>query len=105
MRWLALSVLASSLACSGSDSPSQPAVPNVVGTWTLETIGGARLPFLIQQQGSDKLELMEAAVSASSDGSFSATSTERTTISGQIESQSYIDPGRFTITGANVSFT
>ena len=102
-RLAALSILAFSLACGG-DSPSTPTPPSVVGNWSLETIGGARLPYVIQQIGSDKLELMEAGVSATANGAFSATSTERTTISGKVESQSYVDPGHFTIVGTSVSF-
>jgi hypothetical protein len=105
MRRLALALLALSVACGSDAPPSAPIAPTVTGNWALDNIGGAHLPYLLEQRGLDKLELMEAAVTASANGQFSATSTERTTISGQQESQSYIDPGHFTATGAIVTFT
>lgn len=104
MRWLALSVVALSLACGGDKINSVPESPSIVGAWSLETIGGVQLPYLLDQIGEDKLELMEAGVTARDDGSFSASSTERTTISGVIDSQSYTDAGRFTAAGNTVTF-
>jgi hypothetical protein len=40
-----------------------------------------------------------------SSGTFSSTSTERSTIAGVSEIQSYIDPGRFTLAGKVATFT
>lgn len=103
VRWLSLFALVLSAAC-GSDAPSAPAAPSAVGTWMLESIGGRGLPYLLAQVGTNKVELMEAALQVKSGGSFSATSTERTTTNGVIESQLYIDPGRFSVSGSTVSF-
>jgi hypothetical protein len=107
MRRFAVALLAFSLAC-GNDSPSDPTnsvAVVVVGNWSLESIGGATLPFLIDQAGADKLELMEASVTVTADGAFSASSTERTTIGGVTESQVYSDVGHFTLTGSTITFT
>jgi hypothetical protein len=107
MRRFAVALLAFSLAC-GNDSVSEPTnsvAVVVVGNWSLESIGGATLPFLIDQAGADKLELMEATVAVTADGVFIASSTERTTISGVSESQTYSDAGRFTVSGNLITFT
>src|SRR3954470_5171218 len=64
MRWIAVGMLALSVVAGGSDAPSAPAAPTVIGTWALESIDGARLPFLLDQAGADKLELLEATITA-----------------------------------------
>jgi hypothetical protein len=109
MRWLALMTLALSVASCRGDGLSEPtnvvSFSTVAGTWTLRTIGGAGLPFVLDQAGADKIELINAAIVATANGGFTATSTERTTISGQATSQSYSDGGSFIVTGTSVIFT
>jgi hypothetical protein len=93
-----------SVAC-GKESPTAPVVPNVVGTWTLRTIGGQSLPVVLDRAGSDMIELMAAEVVAAENGTFTTTSTERTTIGGQATSRSYAEDGRYALVGADVTFT
>jgi hypothetical protein len=104
MRWFAVALLALSAAC-GSDGTSAPTTPTLVGTWKLESINGSRLPYVLDQAGSDKLELLEAGLTASASGKFTATSTERTTIAGTVRSQSYVEDGSFTMAGAIATLT
>jgi hypothetical protein len=105
MRRFAVALLAFSLAC-GSDSPSEPRTALiVVGNWSLESIGGQTLPVLLDQAGNDKLELIEASVAVSADSAFVASSTERTTIAGVAESQTYSDAGHFSVSGNTITFT
>jgi len=105
MRRFAVALLAFSLAC-GSDSPSEPRTGIiVVGNWSLESIGGQTLPVLLDQAGNDKLELIEASVVVTADSAFIASSTERTTISGVAESQTYTDGGHFSVSGTTITFT
>ena len=104
MRWFAMALLAVSVAACGGDSTSEPEAVTVVGTWTVETVNGARLPFILDQRGNDKVELMSATLDVMSSGKFSSTSNERSTIAGVVELQSYIDPGHFTLAGAVATF-
>jgi hypothetical protein len=104
MRWFSMALLAVSVAACGSDTPSDPTPVTAVGTWTLETVNGARLPFVLDQRGNDKVELLSAALDMMASGAFSSTSTERSTIAGVTENQSYVDPGHFTLNGSVVTF-
>ena len=103
MRRFVLVALALAVAC-GRDGTSPPPSVSVEGTWTLRTIGGASLPYVLEQVGSDKIELLGASIFATSSGSFTTTSTERTTIAGQATSRSYDDRGNYTRRGADVTF-
>src|SRR5689334_11584647 len=105
MRWFAMALLAVSVAACGGDGSVEPAPITAVGTWTLETVNGARLPFVLDQRGNDKVELVSAALDVMASGAFSSTSNERSTISGVVQTQSYVDPGHFTLSGAVVTFT
>ena len=109
MRWLVASVLALSVAaCHGDDNnitSFNNSAATVVGTWSLRTIGGAALPVVLDQVGEDKLELLSAALAMQASGKFTSTSTQRTTISGQANTQSFSEDGTFTVEGTNVLFT
>jgi hypothetical protein len=105
MRWFAMALLAVSVAACGADTPSDPTPVTVVGTWTLETVNGTRLPFVLDQRGNDKVELLSAALDVMASGTFSSTSTERSTIAGVTQNQSYVDPGHFTLNGSVATFT
>ena len=104
MRWFAMALLAVSVAACGGDSTSEPKPITVVGTWTLETVNGSRLPFILDQSGNDKVELISASLDVMSSGVFSSTSNERSTIAGVVQTQSYIDPGHFTLAGSVATF-
>ena len=98
--WMALAL---AIACG--DGTSAPTSASVEGTWTLRTIGGARLPYVLDQAGADKIELLDASIVATSNGRFTTTSTERTTIAGQATSRAYDDGGSYTLRGEDVTFT
>jgi len=105
MRRFAVLLVAMLAAACGSDATSAPVVPNVVGTWTLETIDSKALPVVLQQAGEDKIELLESGLIATNDGSFTATTTQRTTISGAVSSESYTDLGNYSMKGPVVTLT
>jgi hypothetical protein len=105
MRWFAMALLAVSVAACGNDTPVEPEPVRAVGTWTLETVNGNRLPFLLEQRGNDRVELISASLDLMASGTFSSTSAERSTVGGVTENQSYVDPGHFTLDGAVVTFT
>ncbi|HEY9229782.1 MAG TPA: hypothetical protein VIP11_24235 [Gemmatimonadaceae bacterium] len=105
MRYLAALLLAVSVASCGSDGPSTPDRPSPVGSWTLSTIGGVPLPYILEQLGDDKLELVEAAFTTTNTGTFSAVSKQRMTISGQATDQSFNEDGSYTMNGETVKLT
>src|SRR5262245_23175377 len=108
MRWIAASILALSVvACHGDDSITSfnNTAATVVGTWSLRSIGGATLPVVLDQVGEDKLELLDAALAMQASGNFTSTSTQRTTISGQTNTQSFSENGTFAVQGNSVLFT
>lgn len=110
MKWFAAMLLAVSVvACGNGDHENTVTTPvqqiSFVGTWKLQTVNGKALPYILDQIGEDKLELMEAGLVATSTGAFTSTSVERTTISGQTESRSFSEGGNYALSGGDVSLT
>jgi hypothetical protein len=103
MRKLAILLVLAAMACGG-DSTTAPVTANVVGTWNLQTINGLVLPFTTAQSGADKTEITADVLSVSGTGSFTETTTIRTTLNGQVSTQSSADAGQYTINGTAVSF-
>lgn len=104
-RFLTAAVmLASAAACGGGDSPTEPTQVSVAGTWSLQTINGTRLPYVVAQTGADKLEVTSDVLSVSGTGSFTQTTTVRLTQNGQVSTQSVADAGSYTLNGSAASF-
>jgi len=100
-RFVAACVVLLAIACGDSTSPSA----SVAGTWTLQTVNGAPLPFVIAQVGADKIELTSDVITANSNGSFTQMTTVKTTESGQVTTESIPDAGTYTQNGTAVTFT
>lgn len=97
---LALVVL---VAC-GDGSTTAPTNDSVAGTWSLQSINGTGLPYIILQTGADKVEIVSDVVVAAASGSFTQTTTVRTTVSGQATTQSQGDGGTWSLNGTAVTF-
>ena len=100
-RLLAACVALLAIACGDSTSPSASAA----GTWTLQTVNGAPLPFVLLQVGADKLELTSDVITANSTGSFTQMTTLKTTEDGQVTTESIPDAGTYTQAGTAITFT
>src|SRR5262245_42183221 len=99
-----LVVALSLIAACGGDSTTGPTVQEqIAGTWTLSTVNGAPLPFIIAQSGANKLELLSDVFVVASTGSFTQTSTVRSTISGVVSTQSVADAGTYTVNGTAIT--
>lgn len=112
MKWFAAMLLAVSVVACGDDNddnsvfaPQQQQQVSLVGTWKLQTINGFPLPYLLDQIGEDKLELMEASIVARSQGTFTSSSIEQTTIAGQVETHAFSEDGTYVINGRDVQLT
>ena len=97
---LALVVL---VAC-GDDSTTAPTTDSVAGTWSLQSINGTALPYVVFQIGADKVELVSDVVVAVASGAFTQTTVVRTTSSGQVTTESQADAGTWSLNGTAVTF-
>jgi hypothetical protein len=101
-RFLTAITLVALVACGGSDSATAPA-NSIAGVWSLTTINGAVLPYVVDQAGADKVELTADVVTFAAAGTFTHTSTARTTVSGQATTSSIADAGTYTVSGTTVT--
>ena len=104
MRLIACMLLLVGAACGG-DSPTQPTSPSVAGTWSLQTINGTGLPYIVAQTGSDKVELTSDVLTVVGSGSFTQITQVRVTQNGQVSTQSIPDAGSYVLNGTAVTFT
>lgn len=88
-------------ACGG-DSTSP--VISVAGTWNLQTINGATLPFVVQQSGANKAEITADVLTVTSTGSFTQLTSTRTTVNGVATNGSAADAGSYTTNGNTATF-
>lgn len=92
------------VAACGGDSTTQPTMASLDGSWSLQTVNGAALPFVAAQSGQDKEEIMSDVFTTSS-GTFAEQMTVRTTISGQATMDTLPDSGSYALSGSTVTFT
>ena len=104
MRLIACMLLLVGAACGG-DSPTQPTSSSVAGTWSLQTINGTGLPYIVAQTGSDKVELTSDVLTVVGSGSFTQITQVRVTQNGQVSTQSIPDAGSYVLNGTAVTFT
>jgi len=83
----ALTLAAGMTACSDSTGPE----PTPVGTWTLVSISGSPLPFVLIQVGLDKLEVTAGRITINQDGTCSFSLTLRSTESGNVTTATETD--------------
>jgi hypothetical protein len=91
-----------SAAGCGGDSTS-PAAQSIAGSWTLQSVNGSPLPFIVPQTGADKLEVLSDVLVISGTGSFTQTTSTRTTTNGVPTTQSVVDAGSYTLNGSTVT--
>jgi hypothetical protein len=104
MRRLLLAIAVLTMAC-GSDATEPTTMASVAGTWSLSTVNGTALPYILAQSGADKLEWTADVITATSTGSFTQISSFKTTANGQVTTQTTPDAGTFSINGTAVTFT
>jgi len=103
MRSLISLALVILVAC-GDDSTTAPTNDSVAGTWSLQSINGTGLPYVVFQIGADKVELVSDVVVAVASGAFTQTTVVRTTTSGQVTTESQADAGTWSLNGTAVTF-
>jgi hypothetical protein len=99
-RLVCFALVFAALACGGDDTTT-PTQASVAGTWTLQTINGSPLPFTLS--ASPKIELLSSVVNVSANGTWTSTTTNRTTIASQTSTTTSTDAGTYTLSGNNVA--
>jgi hypothetical protein len=105
-RWLlpvALLFAMSTVACSDDDSTGPDDI-SVEGTWTLQSVNGSNLPYVLAQAGADKVEVTADVLTVGSGGAFTELTTVRVTSGGTVTTQSLPDAGTYTVNGTAVTF-
>lgn len=98
-RALAILAVVGILAGCGSDSSTQPSATSIAGTWALQTVNGAALPFVISQSGLNKAEVISDIATADAHGAYTEIAQVRVTLNGSVTTQSSSDAGTYTVNG------
>lgn len=99
--WLAAVAMLGILACGSSTESSQ--ATSVVGTWSLQTINGTPLPFVIQQTGANTEQITSDVYRLVAGGVFTQMTGKRFTINGVVTTQSVPDAGIYVVNGNAVT--
>ena len=87
-------------ACSAE--PSAPAPVTFTGTWILRSVNGTGLPYIVAQDGTNRIELVSNVITATTN-SFTEVGTYRSTVRGIVDTTTESDAGTFTVNGTTVS--
>ena len=99
----AMAVLAVAAACGGGDGISEPA--SVAGTYTLQSVNGGPLPFVVFDESGYKLEITAATYVLTGAGTFTNSATYRETESGTVITSTETFTGQYTVSASTVTFT
>lgn len=91
------------LAACGGDSATSPTSQSLAGTYTMRTVNGSPLPFVVQS-GTTKITITADVMTVADGGTWSETGAFTLTVNGSSTSQVISDGGTFVRAGATVSF-
>jgi hypothetical protein len=97
-------VMGAVTACGGDSVTSTTGSASLAGTYTLRTINGTALPFVLQS-GTNSITVTADAITVADGGTWSESGAYRQTINGQTTSQVISDGGTWTRAGASVAFS
>lgn len=86
-------------ACGGGDS-SGPA--SIAGTYTLQTVNNAQLPFTTDEDATYKAEILSWVVTLNDNRSYSYVFRGRSTDNGQPTENTITSTGTYTVSGSTV---
>jgi hypothetical protein len=86
----------------GDDSPTGPGA-GVSGAYTLRTVNGSNLPFVVIEIGADKIEVLNETLTLSGNGSFTQAGMFRLTESGVVTTEPYAGAGTWSVTGTSIT--
>jgi hypothetical protein len=91
-----------SLACSPSNAGA-PADTSIVGTWSLETVNGAPLPYVLTDSASTRTEVTADVLTFLPSGQFTQLTQLRTTTAGEANTQTVPQAGTFSSNRGSVT--
>ena len=100
-RYFILLVVAAAVSCGG-DSATSANTP-VSGTYTLRSVNGLQLPFLVAQNDSVKFEIVSDAFTLADDRSWTESGTSRTTLNGQVSPGTIARNGTYVLSGPKIT--
>jgi hypothetical protein len=89
------------LAACGGDEGTGPAT--VTGTYNLQTVDGAALPYILIQAGADRLEITGGRITLNPDNTFSDRTDYRLIEDGDTSTDSETYFGTYTVNGQFVA--
>jgi hypothetical protein len=92
-------------ACGGSYGSSTVPSTSVAGTYTLRTVNGLALPYIVSQTGPSKVEVVDDAFTLNDSGTWTESGHRRNTVSGQVTTTATADAGSFTISGTTITMS
>jgi hypothetical protein len=81
-----------------------PTTASIAGSYSLRSINGSNLPFVLAQNGANKIESVSETITVVDGGTFTQQGTVRYTINGVVSVESYADAGAFVRNGTAVTF-
>lgn len=90
------------LAGCGSDTSTGPR-QTIVGTWNLQSINGAALPY-VAQTDVGTIEILGDRIVVSADGTFTDALVVRVTSNTNVVTSTINDTGNYTVNGTAVEF-
>jgi hypothetical protein len=90
------------LAGCGSDTSTGPR-QTIVGTWSLQSINGAALPY-VAQTDVGTIEILGDRIVVSADGTFTDALVVRVTSNTNVVTSTINDTGNYTVNGTAVEF-
>lgn len=91
------------LACGGDDSTGPGA--SIAGAYSLTTVNGAPLPFVVQQAGTFKREITADTYTLAAGGTWTEVRAERTTSNGAVTTSTITDAGTWSRNGTSITLT
>lgn len=88
------------LSCDNATGPD-----DLLGTWRLETVSGQSLPFILEQNGTRKVELTGETVTLLASGRQTMVTSFRVTENGNVFTESIPAPGNYTVNGSTLLLT
>ncbi len=102
IRRVFLAVLIVGVTACGGDGTG---LENVAGLYTLQTIDGAPLPWILLEVGANKIEVTAGSVTLNTDRTCSDSITLATTESGNVDSDTATDVCTYTTDGQAITLT
>jgi hypothetical protein len=101
-RFIVLLVVAAAVSCGGDSSTS--ANTPVSGTYTLRSVNGLKLPFIVAENDSTRFEILSDAFTLADDRSWTEAGTSRTTLNGETSTDAIARSGTYVLgTGTKIT--